>query len=127
MKQLSSTDKFHFNYLKYLIINKTKEVEEQGKREIFDIDAALIIGKNFQRYKKTVYETSILVEKFWLNLRRSDFDIKEVTEIGKTIVDNYLVAKRLYEIVIEQNSEHRELIILSISFYQEVLNFEVEM
>ena len=127
MKQLSSTDKFHFNYLKYLIINKTKEVEEQGKREIFDIDAALIIDKNFQQYKKTVYETSILVEKFWLNLRRSDFDIKEVMEIGKTIVDNYLVAKRLYEVVIEQNSEHRELIILSISFYQEVLNFEVEM
>ncbi len=58
-----------------------------------------------------------MVEKFWLNLKRHDFVVVEVMEIGKSIVENYLVIKRLYELVIKENAEHREIVIMSINFY----------
>lgn len=75
------------------------------------------IEKNFSHFKKLVYETSILVERFWLDLRKTDFAIIEVMEIGKTIVDNYLILKSIYEMVITVNPEHREIVVMSINLY----------
>lgn len=75
------------------------------------------IEKNFSHFKKLVYETSILVERFWLDLRKTDFAIIEIMGIGKTIVDNYLILKSIYEMVITVNPEHREIVVMSINLY----------
>lgn len=46
--------------------------------------------------------------------------------LGKDIVSNYLRVKDVYENLIDQKPDFKELLYLSISFNQNVLNFEVE-
>lgn len=50
----------------------------------------------------------------------------EVMSIGKKIVEQYLDLKKVYDKVIEDNPEFREIVIMSINFYFQVLNFEIE-
>ena len=73
----STVDKRTYAYLNILIYQKTKQLEEESKFEVFDIDQAIIVDRNFQEYKKLIYETTILVEKFWMNLKKVDFLMKD--------------------------------------------------
>eukprot|EP00347_Sterkiella_histriomuscorum_P010786 403374925 len=122
----SNKNKKLYSYLNLMIIGRSKQIDFEDKRDVFNADKALIVDYNFQDYKRMIVETTILVEKFWFDLRRQDFDMRQIIQIGKRIVDNFLVIKKLYEIVIEEKPDFREIVVLSIQFNANVLNFEIE-
>ena len=101
-------------------------IEEESKRDIFDIDSALNVDYNFQEYRKFVQDTTLIVERFWYLLINQNYYMFELLELGKKIVDQFLVIKDTYEMIITEKPDHREAILLSIQFNQNVLNFEVE-
>jgi hypothetical protein len=70
LKATSSKDKMISSYLNILILKKTRELEEQGKRDIFDIDTAIEIDKNFNHYKELVSDVTLLIQQFWSNLAK---------------------------------------------------------
>lgn len=73
-----------------------------------------------------MYDASILVENFWLNLLKKDFLILNQIELGIKIVDHTIIIKHLYENIYEKKPDFRELVKLNGLFYQEVMNFELE-
>lgn len=77
-------------------------------------------------YKLMIEKTSLLVQRFWLGLSKTDFMITDQIEVGVKIVDNYLEVKSLYESIAKQRPNHKEAVLLSIHFNQDVMNFELE-
>ena len=50
----------------------------------------------------------------------------EIIELGNRVVDTYLKIKNIYDTILKEKPDHRELIMLSIQFNQKVMNFESE-
>ena len=69
--------------------------------EVFDIETTLQLEKRMSVYKKLIYETSILVERFWVKLSKSEFTIIELQNLGVNIADNYLHLKVMFEEMME--------------------------
>ena len=109
-----------------MILQNTKKHEEESKKEIFNIDSALQVDCCFQEYKKLLQETTIFVERFWYLLQTFNFYMRELIELGNKIVDDYLKIKKIYDNILKEKPDHRELIMLSLQFNQKVMNFESE-
>ena len=50
----------------------------------------------------------------------------ELIELGRKIVDTYLKVKDIYDNIIMEKPDHREVIMYNIQFNQKVMNFEIE-
>ncbi|CDW85118.1 pas domain s-box family protein [Stylonychia lemnae] len=125
-KQNSAFNKKQYSYLNMLIFQKSRINDQQSKRELIDVDSTLFIDANFQEYKRLIYETTNLVEKFWQDLKKNDYQMRKIINVGKLIVDNFLMLKEIYECILEEKPDYREIVILGIQFNQCVLNFEIE-
>ena len=51
----------------------------------------------------------------------------EMIDTGKNIVDTYLNIKEIYDKILVEKPDHREAIMLNISFNQNIMNFELEV
>ena len=80
-----------------LAIDKIKQNEKEFKKDIFDIDLAIDVDSKFQEYKKLVYETTMLVDRFWNKLSSKDYIILELINLGTNIVDHYLDTKEYFD------------------------------
>ena len=76
-----------------LTIDKIKAVEKEYKKDIFDIDLAIDVDQRFQKYTKLVYETTMIVDRFWVKLSEKDYLVLDLINLGASIVDNYLKTK----------------------------------
>ena len=94
--------------------------------EVFGIDSALKVDFSFQEYKRLVQETTIYVEQFWCHLLGFSFHMTEMIELGNKIVDNYMLIKHIYDSILKERPDYKELILLSIQFNSKVMNFESE-
>ena len=71
------------------------------------------IDQQFQKYKSYVAETTLFVDKFWRNLLKEDFHMRDQIGIGKQIVSSYLQVRDVYEKVLAKNPEFVDIIFMN--------------
>ena len=108
------------------ILQKIKDGEKEYKKEIFDIDKAIDVDKKFTEYKSLVYNTTLIVDRFWIELSKKDYSIIDTIKIGNNIVDEYLKIKNLLDAITIAKPDFKEAIQIHMSFNSNVMNFELE-
>jgi hypothetical protein len=48
-----------------------------------------------------------MVENFWVTLSKKEYQIKELINLGSKIVDNYIILKKDYDEMMQQNKDFR--------------------
>ncbi|CDW85117.1 pas domain s-box family protein [Stylonychia lemnae] len=125
-KNQSSEEKFNYFYLKNLAQIMIKDHERAIRKDMFDIDKSINLEREFQEYKKVVQDTTILVERFWRTLTKSDYEIGTLLHLGQKIVDSYLQTKKLYDSIYVMKPDFKEVVQLHMNFNIDVMNFEIE-
>lgn len=125
-KCTSSGDRRQLYYLRMQILKKIKEDEKHLKKEVFDIDLAIDIDTQFLLYKRQLHETTILLDRFWLELSKKDYQVEELIGIGRGVVEGYLQTKGTFDYIVDKRHDFKELVQLHMHFHFDVMCFEME-
>ncbi|CDW77608.1 UNKNOWN [Stylonychia lemnae] len=120
----SRMDKQKYAFLQNMIIQSYLAVEK--KHDLYDAEKTLQIEQDMVQYKLSIIQTTLQVQRFWLNLSSKNISLEELMDQGDKIVQSYLIYQQRYEQLIRQQPDLAEAVLYHLQFCQNVMNFEQE-